>query len=224
MSNTIQLRQFEPCRMHVNALSVVIGKRNTGKTVLIKDLISHHEKAHNSVIFNAGGNDDVYSNIVTTNKQIYNTYSSDVINNLIEEQNHMIKNEIETTHGVDNRTLLILDDVYNNKVTQPEESLRNLLVNNKQYNINVYIAEQYDLLSPYIRSCVDYVFIFKESIPQNCKRIYDHFAAGMFPTFESFCQVLTGYTTTEDYNCLVIDYTSKSGKLEDMVFYYKAKY
>ena len=42
----------------------------------------------------------------------------------------------------------------------------------------------------------------------------------MFPTFEIFCQVMD--QCTENYECLVIDNTTKSNKLEDTVFWYKA--
>jgi len=43
----------------------------------------------------------------------------------------------------------------------------------------------------------------------------------MFPSFEVFNQVMT--QTTENYECLVIDNKSQSNKLEDQVFWYKAK-
>ena len=42
----------------------------------------------------------------------------------------------------------------------------------------------------------------------------------MFPTFESFCQVMD--QCTENYECLVINNNSKSNKLTDQVFWYKA--
>jgi hypothetical protein len=59
----------------------------------------------------------------------------------------------------------------------------------------------------------------RENIISNRKRIYDSFA-GMFPTFEMFCQVMD--QCTENYECLVIDNTSKSNRLEEQVFWYKA--
>ena len=42
----------------------------------------------------------------------------------------------------------------------------------------------------------------------------------MFPTFESFCQVMD--QCTENYECLVIHNNAKSNKLTDQVFWYKA--
>jgi hypothetical protein len=42
----------------------------------------------------------------------------------------------------------------------------------------------------------------------------------MFPTFESFCQVMD--QCTENYECLVVANNAKSNKLEDQIFWYKA--
>ena len=42
----------------------------------------------------------------------------------------------------------------------------------------------------------------------------------MFPTFESFCQVMD--QCTENYECLVISNNARSNKLEDQIFWYKA--
>ena len=43
----------------------------------------------------------------------------------------------------------------------------------------------------------------------------------MFPTFESFVQVMD--QCTENYECLVINNNSKSNKLHDQIFWYKAE-
>jgi hypothetical protein len=64
------------------------------------------------------------------------------------------------------------------------------------------------------------VFILREPYIANRKRIYENYA-GMFPTFEAFCQVLD--QTTENYDCMVINNNSKSNKLQDQVFWYHAE-
>ena len=43
----------------------------------------------------------------------------------------------------------------------------------------------------------------------------------MFPTFESFCQVMD--QCTENYECLVVSNNTRSNKLEDQIFWYKAQ-
>ena len=83
------------------------------------------------------------------------------------------------------------------------------------------ISMQYPLgIPPNLRTNIDFIFILRENIVANRKRIYDNYA-GMFPTFEVFCQVMD--QCTENFECLVIDNTTKSNKLEDTVFWYKAE-
>ena len=80
---------------------------------------------------------------------------------------------------------------------------------------------QYALgIPPNLRTNIDYVFILRENYVSNRKRLYENYA-GMFPTFDCFCQVMD--QCTEDYNCLVIYNNAKSNKLEEQVFWYKAQ-
>ena len=75
-------------------------------------------------------------------------------------------------------------------------------------------------IPPNLRTNIDYIFILRENIINNRKKLYDHYA-GMFPTFEMFSQVMDH--CTENYECLVIHNNAKSNKLEDQVFWYKAE-
>jgi hypothetical protein len=82
------------------------------------------------------------------------------------------------------------------------------------------ITMQYPLgIPPTLRTNIDYVFILREPYIKNRRIIYENYA-GMFPTFESFCQIMD--QCTENYECLVIDNNAKSNKLEDQIFWYKA--
>jgi hypothetical protein len=64
------------------------------------------------------------------------------------------------------------------------------------------------------------VFILREPYIANRKRIWENYA-GMFPTFESFSQVMD--QCTENFECLVINNNAKSNKLQDQIFWYKSE-
>jgi hypothetical protein len=94
-------------------------------------------------------------------------------------------------------------------------------MNGRHWKIMLIITMQYPLgIPPNLRTNIDYVFILREPYIANRKRIYENYA-GMFPTFESFCQVMD--QCTENYECLVINNNSKSNKLQDQIFWYKAE-
>jgi len=75
-------------------------------------------------------------------------------------------------------------------------------------------------LPPALRGQIDYVFILRENIIENKVKLYKHFF-GIFPTFDSFNEVMN--QCTENYECLVLNNRSTSNKIEDVVFWYKAK-
>ena len=94
-------------------------------------------------------------------------------------------------------------------------------MNGRHWKILFIITMQYALgVPPSLRTNIDYVFILRENYVSNRKRLYEHYA-GMFPTFEMFCQVMD--QCTENFECLVINNNAKSNKLEDQVFWYKAE-
>ena len=72
---------------------------------------------------------------------------------------------------------------------------------------------------PELRTCIDYVFILRQSILKDRRRVYENYA-GIFPNFAMFCDVLDNLT--EDYHCMVIKNRVTSSRIEDCVFWYKA--
>ena len=79
---------------------------------------------------------------------------------------------------------------------------------------------QYPLgIPPQLRSNVDYVFILRDNQIKNRERIYQQYA-GMFNSFDVFCQVMD--QCTNNFECLVIDNKTQSNQLNDQVFWYKA--
>jgi len=123
--------------------------------------------------------------------------------------------------NIDPRAFCILDDcLYDNGWTK-DKLMRLLFMNGRHWKVMLVITMQYPLgIPPNLRTNIDYVFILREPYLVNRKRIYENYA-GMFPTFESFCQVMD--QCTENYECLVINNNAKSNKLTDQIFWYKAE-
>ena len=118
--------------------------------------------------------------------------------------------------NIDPRGFLILDDCLYDKSWIKDVSIRTLFMNGRHYHMMFIITMQYALgVPPSLRTNIDYVFILRENYVSNRKRLYENYA-GMFPSFEIFCQVMD--QCTEDYECLVIHNNAKSNKLEDQVF------
>jgi hypothetical protein len=159
-------------------------------------------------------------------KLIHDKYKPDIVMNAIKRQltvkqqrNHDRKGHGGSS-GVDPRAFLILDDCLYDKTWINEESTRYIFMNGRHIDMVTLITMQYPLgVPPNLRTNIDFVFILRENNISNRKRIYDNYA-GMFPTFDMFCQFMD--QCTENYECLVIANGVQSNKLDDQVFWYKA--
>jgi hypothetical protein len=128
--------------------------------------------------------------------------------------------EIYKRSSIDPRTFVILDDCLFDNTWARDKMMRLLFMNGRHWKVMLIITMQYPLgIPPILRTNIDYVFILRENYIANRRRIYENYA-GMFPTFESFCQVMD--QCTENFECLVINNNVKTNKLQDQVFWYKA--
>ena len=123
--------------------------------------------------------------------------------------------------NIDPRAFLILDDCLYDNTWQKDKNIRHCFMNGRHYKLMFILTMQFALgIPPNLRTNIDFVFILRENYITNRKKLYEHYA-GMFPSFEIFCQVMD--QCTENYECLVIHNNAKSNKLTDQVFWYKAE-
>jgi len=204
---------------------VLIGRRDTGKSFLVRDLLYYHQNIPlGTVISGTEAGNGFYSEHVPK-LFIHDEYKTGIIDNILKRQKTVlreIRKEIEVykKSNIDPRAFVILDDCLYDATWTKDKLMRLLFMNGRHWKIMLIITMQYPLgIPPQLRTNIDYVFILREPYIANRKRIYENYA-GMFPTFESFCQVMD--QCTENYECVVINNNAKSNQLIDQVFWYKA--
>ena len=209
-------------------MMVIIGKKDTGKSFLVRDVLFQTQRHFpvGTVISATEAANEFFQTMVPS-KFIHDKYRPEIVQNVIKRQ-ATIKSKRNTdkqsrggSSNVDPRAFLILDDcLYDAKSWINEESTRFVFMNGRHIDLMTIITMQYPLgITPNLRTNVDFVFILRENILGNRRRIYENYA-GMFPTFEMFCSFMD--QCTENYECLVICNNVSSNKLEDQVFWYKA--
>jgi len=206
---------------------VLIGKKDTGKSFLVRDILANSRACFpvGTVISGTEVANPFFQDMVPS-KLIHDKYSPGIVMNAIKRQLAVKqqRNQDKKAHGgnsnSDPRAFLILDDCLYDKSWINEESTRYVFMNGRHIDMVTLITMQYPLgITPNLRTNIDFVFILRENNITNRKRIYDNYA-GMFPTFEMFCQFMD--QCTENYECLVIANGVQSNKLEDQVFWYRA--
>lgn len=229
---TLELRKFDMKNIsfrpdeNKGPVVVLIGRRDTGKSFLVRDLLYHHQDIPiGTVISGTEAGNGFFSSHVPK-LFIHDEYNTAIIENILKRQKTVlkqVKKEMEAYKrtSIDPRAFVILDDcLYDNKWTK-DKMMRLLFMNGRHWKIMLIITMQYPLgIPPNLRTNIDYVFILREPYIANRKRIWENYA-GMFPTYESFSQVMD--QCTENFECLVIDNNAKSNQLHDQVYWYKAQ-
>ena len=229
---TLDLKKFDMKNISFKAneskgpVIVLIGKRDTGKSFLVRDLLYYHQEIPIGTVISGTEEGNGFYGSMIPKLFIHNEYNTAIIENILKRQRTVlkqVKKEIDTykKSSIDPRAFVILDDCLFDSSWSRDKMMRLLFMNGRHWKVMLVITMQYPLgVPPILRTNIDYVFILRENYIANRKRIYENYA-GMFPTFESFCQVMD--QCTENYECLVINNNSKSNKLQDQVFWYKAE-
>ena len=198
----IQLKKFDMNQISDDKVVVLVGKRDTGKSFLCRDLLHRHKDVPCGQVISATESANSYYGKMVPPLFIHNEYSAQIINNVLKRQKIMIE---KNQNGVyqDPRLFLLLDDCIYDQSWVKDKNVRSLFMNGRHYKVLFIITMQYALgIPPNLRTNIDYVFILRENYVSNRKRLYEHYA-GMFPSFEMFCQIMD--QCTENYECLVIN-------------------
>ena len=229
---TLELKKFDMRMISFNPneakapVVILIGRRDTGKSFLVRDLLFFQKDVPiGTVISGTEAGNGFYAAHVPK-LFIHDEYNTVLIENVLRRQKMVLKQvkkemEMYKRSTIDPRAFVILDDCLYDASWSKDKLMRLLFMNGRHWKVMLIITMQYPLgIPPNLRTNIDYVFILREPYLTNRKRIWENYAS-MFPTLESFCSVMD--QTTENYECLVINNNSKSNKLHDQIFWYKAE-
>lgn len=212
----IQLKKFKPESMADDKVCVFIGKRGTGKSTLVTDILYHKRHIQAGIVMSATEEGNHHYQQYVPDLFIYGDYDREAIEKVLQRQKNLVGKGIN-----DKNAFILLDDCMYDRKFMKDVCIRQCFMNGRHWKLFFMLTMQYCMdLTPDLRANVDYVFILRENVIQNREKLYKSFF-GIFPTFDMFNQVMTA--CTENYECLVLDNTSKSNKLQDCVFWYKAK-
>lgn len=211
----IQLKKFKPENMADDKVCVFIGKRGTGKSTLVTDILYCKKHLPAGIVMSATEEGNHHYKQFVPDLFIYGDYEREAIERVLDRQKSLV------SKGKETGAFILLDDCMYDRKFMKDICIRQCFMNGRHWKLFFMLTMQYCMdLTPDLRANVDYVFILRENVIQNREKLYKSFF-GIFPNFDMFNQVMTA--CTENYECLVLDNTSKSNKIQDCVFWYKAK-
>ena len=211
----LKIKKFDCSKLTQYATVMCIGKRGTGKTTLIRDIMSHMAERVDFGIAMCGTEEtarDMGEFIPPS--CIYNEYSAEALDVLLKHQKKTVMG------GAYKKTYLIMDDTLYDKSILKSKNMRRLFMNGRHRKIFFLAAVQYLMdLPPDLRANVDFVFALKENIIANREKLWKNFF-GMFNDYKDFSMVMN--SCTAGYDCMVLDNTVRSNSITDCVFWYRA--
>ena len=211
----LNVQYFDPNVLCDQAATVYLnGKRGTGKTKLIADLLAYLRFCATCIVICPTVEaSKTYAQHVPE-LFIYRKWAPEIVDKIVEAQ-MALGDDVAKYPCV-----IIFDDCLFDPKFAKHVSTRNLYMNGRHANITVICAGQYMMdLPPAIRTNTDYVFMLTENCVSNQRRLYTNFG-GVFDTFKDFRECFTQIAV--DYNAMVINNKCLSSKVQDCVFYYKA--
>ena len=158
----IQLKKFDMSQIKDDKVVVLIGKRETGKSFLCKDLLYQHRDIPCGQVISATEAANGYYRKMVPPLFIHDEYTPGIIANVLKRQRMMI-DKINANAVIDPRLFLLLDDCIYDQSWVKDKNVRSLFMNGRHFKILFVITMQYALgIPPNLRTNVDFVFILRE--------------------------------------------------------------
>jgi hypothetical protein len=188
---------------------LIIGKREVGKTTMIKNLITNMMSKNiikNTIIFSS--NNKNYDDVVLNNDNIYNELKKQDLKNIINIQNEKNSKSL----------LLIIDDVMINKKILSSKSFMNIMTNLQSLKITLILTLQFPMaMSSELRNNFNYFCVFNDDYISNMKRLYEYYF-GLLPLFSTFNTIMK---QLNEYECLMLINNQSKYEINDKLTYYK---
>lgn len=211
---SLRVKRYDPYAMKEGRVIFLFGKRNTGKSVLLKDLLSKGPVYDFVLAFAPTESSLETFRTFLPECCIYDHFSQDKLERAVSVQQEMV------ARGKKRSLLIIMDDCMYNKTVFTSNAARSIMMNGRHNHISLICCCQYALdLPSAVRTQIDLVFVLKESIKVNRTRLYKYFF-GMFDKEALFEKCF--HLCTANYGALVMDNTVSSTTVEDTVFWYRA--
>lgn len=221
----LELKKFDVRNIKDDSVVLFIGKRNTGKSFLLRDVMYHHRDMPIGTVISPTESANRFFENFVPGMLIHEEFEPSILQRFVDRQKKITDQYVNEKKkfgrsDLDPRAFMILDDCLYDKTWQNDKNIRYLFMNGRHVKTFLLITMQYPLgVPPHLRANVDYVFILRENQVKQKERIFQQYA-GMFHNYDVFSQVMD--SCTENYECLVIDNKIQSNKLEDQVYWYKA--
>lgn len=219
-STQIKIKSLDPSTIPDGSVCVFIGKRKSGKSCAIRDLIWYKRDIPIGQIISGSERANPFFHAFFPSGYIDDECNVEYLDNILLRQTKIKQLSAKSSKKVDPRFLLVLDDCLHDSRWQKTSQMRNIFMNGRHFGIFFILSMQYVIgIPPNLRSNIDYVFIFRDSSLSNRKKLYENFG-GSIPSFQLFCTLMDNL---DMYESLVICNDADKMNFQEQVMFWKSK-
>lgn len=216
------INEFDPKSIPLGSICMFIGKRNTGKSFTMRDILYHKRNEFQvaKLVCETEKLNRDYSSIIP---KIFTEYEFDEnsIYKFLKRQYEVFKQNQKGANINPNAVLIFDDMLASGDQWIKSRYVKKCFMNGRHYKFDFMISLQHCIgIPPQLRGQVDYIFLFREFRVNELEKIYEHYAS-LIPSFHLFRQIMD--KLTKDYGCLIIKNVKQSEKWYENIFFYKAQ-
>lgn len=209
---------FDLHKIALGSVVNVIGKRGSGKSVFITDIM--YTLRDQFPVVTVVSTTDKLNHTFSTHVPemlIHDKYESCIIEKILDRQRSLVQRK---NLRINPNLLLILDDIQGTtRAIRTDTSLDTIYTTGRHFKVTFISAMQYvNGLSPTQRSNTDYICLSRDNNLENQKKLFQAFA-GMFNNFKEFQS--TFMRLTENNGIMIINNREQSMDIEKCVFWYR---
>ena len=223
--NKFRLFEFKLKNMVDHAAIVMIAKRASGKSYIVRDICYHMRNLPGGVVIAPTDRMNSFYKFFFSDLYIHYDIKESILKKILERQLLMIeksKEKAKIGKKVDPSAILIMDDcLAKKKQWGKDENIFEILMMGRHYKLTYILTMQTPIgIHPDLRLNFDYVFLLKEDSAINKKKLWENYAS-IFEDMYSFNRVFS--ECTKNHRSMVIDNRKPADRINEKIFWFKAK-
>ena len=219
--NKFQIKEFDLNLMVPNPSILIIAKRGSGKSYIVREIMNHFKNIPAGVVISPCDRMSSFYKYFFPDLYVHYDLGNNLLKKILIRQSIMI-DKAKANKTIDPTAMLIMDCCLAQKKSwTKDQDIMEILMNGRHYRLPYIATLQTPVgITPEMRLNFDYIFLLKEDSCINKKKLWNDYAS-MFPTLDSFNKVFS--KCTEDYRAMVIDNRKPTDNIQEKVFWFKAQ-
>lgn len=221
----LRILEYSLDKMVINPAIVMIAKRGSGKSFVVRDLAYHFRKIPCGAVLAKTDNLNPFYKYFFPDLFIHHEITSAFFATVMGRQIAIIaKRDQKKKLGkkIDTRSILIMDDCLADAASwKKDKNIMGILMNGRHYHLTYILTMQEPMgVPPNLRLGFDYYFLLRESSSINRVKLMTNFVSMLSP-IDKFEAIFS--ECTKDHRLMVVDNRNASNNVADQVFWFKAK-